>query len=169
MATGVVLIAVSTLFLGIDFWNAYFADLLNVSTSQVRPNVGLPLGDLLSGAPFIGFTLTGIAAAMLIRRAGHDAMGLVVFALLFPGFIFITYQNYGNDPTWLLFMAFLVLAYRPQSGDGEFFGVDLRGAMGVLALVAVLINLPSLYTTAKSPIEHLAFNKERFKPYLSDP
>lgn len=169
LATGVVLVAVFTVFYGIGFWNAYIADLLNVTTSQVRPNVGLALNVLLTGAPFIGFTLTGIAVAMLMRRAGHETMGLVVFVLLFPGFIFITYQNFGNDPTWLVFMAFLVLAYRPEAGFEAVWGVDLRGAMNVTALIAVLINLPSLYTTAKSPIEHFAFDPERFMPYLDDP
>ena len=169
LITGVVLVAVFTAFFGAEFWNAYIADLLNVSSSQVRPNVGLPLSVLLTGAPYIGFTLTGIAGAMLIRRAGHEALGLVVFVLLFPGFIFIAYQNFGNDPTWLLFMAFLILAYRPEAGFGDVLGVDIRAAMSVTALVAVLINLPSLYTTAKSPFEHLAFNKADFIPYLNDP
>ncbi|MEP6319163.1 MAG: hypothetical protein ABJ074_02090, partial [Paracoccaceae bacterium] len=78
-------------------------------------------------------------------------------------------QNFGNDPTWLLFLAFLVLAYRPKTGFATVMGVDLRGAMNVISLVAVLINLPSLYTSALSPIEHFAFDESRFMPFLDDP
>lgn len=169
VGTGVILIALSTVFLGVSFWNAYIADLLNVSRSQVRPNVGVPLADLLSGAQYIGATLTGIAAGMLIRRAGFGAMGLVVVGLLFPGFVYVSYQNFANDPTWLLFVAFLVLVYRPDAGFETVMGVDLRGAMSVVSLVAILVNLPSFYTTALTPIEHLAFDKDRFIPLLDDP
>lgn len=169
LGTGIVLIAILTLYWGIGFWGAYIEDLLNVTQSQVRPNVGLPLDELLSGAAYIGATLVGVAAAMLIRRAGHDAMGMVVFALLFPGFVYIAYQNFGNDPTWLLFMALLVLVYRPAAGFAEVMGIDLRAAMNVLSLLAVLVNLPSFYTTAISPFEHIAFDKARFMPLLNDP
>ena len=168
LGTGIVLIAILTLFWGMGFWGAYIADLLNVTQSQVRPNVGLPLGELLSGAAYIGATLVGVAAAMLIRRAGHDAMGMVVLAFLFPGFIYIAYQNFGNDPTWLLFIALLVLVYRPAAGFAEVMGIDLRAAMNVLSLLAVLINLPSFYTTAISPFEHIAFDKARFMLLLND-
>lgn len=167
--TGVLVVALTTFFLGIAFWTAYIADLLNVTGSEVRPNVGRSIAELLSGPHFIGVTLTGVAVAMLIRRAGHDAMGLVVFALLFPGFIFISYQNFGNDPTWLLFLFFLVLVYRPDVGFGGVMGIDLRAAMSVLSLIALLINLPSLYTTAMSPIANLTFDQDRFMPFLNDP
>lgn len=169
VTTGVILIAASSLVWGVGFWTAYAADLLNVSGSEVRPNVGVPFSELLSGPQFIGITIIGAAASMIIRRAGHEALGLAAFGLLLPGFIYVTYQNFGNDPTWLLFMAFLVLAYRPQEGYARVLGVDVRGIMNVLSLVAVLMNLPSLFTTAVSPLDHLAFEKARFMPFLDDP
>lgn len=169
VVTGVILIAVATVSLGIGFWNAYIADLLNVTQSEVRPNVGLSMAELLSGPHFIAVTLTGIASAMLIRRAGHETMGLVVLVLLFPGFVYISYQNFANDPTWLLFLIFLVLVYRPVAGFGSIGSIDVRAAMGVISLVALLINLPSIYTTALSPIANYSFDEDRFMPFLNDP
>ncbi|MEP6318758.1 MAG: hypothetical protein ABJ074_00020, partial [Paracoccaceae bacterium] len=65
LGVGVALIALTIPILGVDFWNAYVADLLNVTGSDVRPHVGLPLGEMVSGAQYIGATLTGVAAAML--------------------------------------------------------------------------------------------------------
>ena len=169
LVTGVVLILVSTVFLGIAFWGAYYADLLNVARSEVRPNVGLPLSELLSGGQYISATLVGIAAALLIRRAGHDGLALVFIALLFPGFVYITYQNFGNDPTWLLFVAVLVLVFRPERGYADVAGIDIRGAMNVLSAAAILVNLPSFYASALAPLEHLAFDKNRFLPLLEGP
>ncbi|NNE86690.1 MAG: hypothetical protein HKN27_01330 [Silicimonas sp.] len=166
---GVILVGLVTLLLGVGFWQAYLSDLLNVVRSDVRPDVGLPFSELLSGAQYLGVTVTAIFAALMIRRAGHDAMALVVVFLLLPGFMLITYQNFGNDPTWLLFLAFLVLAYRPRSGFAEVLGVDLRAAMNVTALVAVVMNLPSIYTSAIAPLEHFAFDERRFMPFLDDP
>ena len=83
LATGVILVGFATLFLGVGFWNAYLSDLINVSRSEVRPNVGLPLNELLAGPTYLAVTATALAAALLIRRAGHDALALVVLCLLY--------------------------------------------------------------------------------------
>jgi hypothetical protein len=164
---GSVPILAVTLALGPDFWLAYFNDLRLVAGSEVRPYVGVPLGEIVSGPAYLGATLLGIAAIILVRRAGHEAIGTCV-ALLIPGFIYISYQNFGNDPQWLLFLPVLLLALRPSEGSGEVLGIDLRRAMGTTAALAIAVFFPSLVNIALSPINHLAFDKSRFLPMIPE-
>lgn len=164
---GTAVLLAATSILGPDFWIAYLGDLRMVSGSEVRPYAGVSLGEIAAGPAHIGATLIGIATVMLVRRAGPVAIATSV-VLLIPAFLYITFQNFGNDPQWLLFVPVLLLALRPPEGSGEIFGTDLRRAMGVTAIVAVVYFLPSLFNIAMSPVEHLAFDKSRFLPMLPE-
>ncbi|NNE81835.1 MAG: hypothetical protein HKN18_16325 [Silicimonas sp.] len=157
--------AITTLWMGVSFWGGYLGDLQSVTGSEVRSNVGVPLNDIISGALYIGATLVGVASVLLIRRAGHDTMALAIL-LLMPGFIFISYQNFGNDPQWVWILPVLLMSLRPEIGFAALAGVDLRVLMASAAWMAVALNFPSFVNNASSPIEHVAFDKDRFVPML---
>ena len=164
---GGAVVLVATLFLGVDFWMAYLADLRLVSRSTVRPFAGVSLGEIAAGSAYIGATLIGIAMVMLVRRAGHEEIATSI-VLLVPGFLYITFQNFGNDPQWLLFVPVMLLTLRPAEGTATVLGTDLRQAMSGTAIVAVVYFLPSLFNIALSPVDHLAFDKSRFLPMLPE-
>ncbi|MEO1025418.1 MAG: hypothetical protein AAFX07_07665 [Pseudomonadota bacterium] len=162
---GLVVIAAATVYFGPAFWLAYLHDIRVVSSSDVRPFVGVPLSEIIAGPAYVSATLVGLAAIFLIRKSGQDAVKTAV-VLFLPAVIYISYQNFGNDPQWLLFLPVLLLALRPEAGFGAVFGVDLRRAMETTALLAVAVFFPSLFNIAMSPVEHLAFDRERFVPML---
>lgn len=164
---GLFVVLAATVTWGPAFWLAYLHDLRVVSSSEVRPFVGVPLNEIIAGPAYVGATLIGLATVLLVRRAGHEALATAM-VLLVPGFIYISYQNFGNDPQWLLFVPVLLLALRPEAGFSQVLGVDLRRAMGTTAIVALAVFFPSLFNIAMSPVEHLAFDRSRFLPMLPE-
>jgi len=162
---GLVVLAVATVFLGPAFWLAYLHDIQVVANSDVRPYVGVAFNEIVASPVYISATIVGIAAVFLIRKTQHVAVKTAV-VLWLPGAIYIAYQNFGNDPQWLLFLPVLLLALRPEAGFDTVFGFDLRRSMETTALVAVVVFFPSLFNIAMSPFEHLAFDRSRFVPML---
>ncbi len=162
---GLIVVGAVTVAYGPGFWLAYLHDLRVVAGSDVRPFVGVPLNEIIASPAYVGATIIGLAMVMLVRKTEHTAIATSI-VLVLPGFIYISYQNFGNDPQWLLFVPVLLLALRPEAGFGTVFGFDLRRAMESTALVAVAAFFPSLFNIAMSPFEHLAFDRERFVPML---
>jgi len=158
--TGLGVVAILTAWLGIGFWLAYIADLQTVAGSENRSAPGLPLNSILSAPAYLGGSIAAISGVIFLRRAGANIAGLVLL-LLIPGFIYVTYQNFGNDPQWLLLMAFILLANRPDQGDD-------RALITGVALMAIAFATPSFVNLAYSPIRHFNANVERFTPLISD-
>ncbi len=167
LVAGLVVVAVVAAMQGPGFWLAYLADLRLVAGTEFRPNLGTTFGNIVASPMYIGATIIGLAAAMMIRRIVPEATGLAVL-LMVPGFLYIAYQNFGNDPQWLFFLPVLLLALRPATGEGVFFGADLRTAMSVAAVAGFAIFFPSFFNIATSPLAHLSFDKSRFLPMLPD-
>ena len=149
--------------LGPAFWLAYASDLLNVARSEVRPHTGVPFSDIIGAPRFIAVTIVGFLALHFAARAGlrAQALGLI---FLFPGFLFITWQNFGNDPKWLVPLAALLwtLSSFPPVEDHA----DYRQRFRFLAGMAALLFLPSAMTLATSPIKHAAQNAADYEPML---
>ena len=152
-----------TAFYGVDFWFAYLADLQAVASSETRAAPGLPLDQILIAPAYMGITAMGVAGVTLLRQAGAKAGGLVLLTLL-PGFVYVTYQNYGNDPQWLLLFAILVLALRPETDRRAPSGLELRGALGILAVIALTFGAPSFLNMAYSPFRHNAVDTTDYIP-----
>ena len=150
---------------GLDFWLRYVGDLLTVSGSEVRPHAGTPFVELLSQASTIASTAVGLMIYLLISRAGHraEALGLL---LLIPGCFFITYQNFGNDPKWLVPMIALMVVLRPAPGARVVHGMDIHTGLTTLSAAAVLLFLPSAMTLAMSPLRHSAQDISKYEPML---
>ena len=164
---GLIVMAAVTFAYGVPFWFAYLHDLQVVSGSEVRPFVGVPLNEIIASPAYVGATIVGLAAILLVRKTEHLAIRTAI-VLLLPGVIYITYQNFGNDPQWLLFIPVLLLALRPDAGFDTVFGFDLRRAMETTSVAAIAVFFPSLFNIAMSPFEHVAFDRTRFVPMIED-
>ena len=148
---------VVTALAGPAFWGAYLGDLLTVASSESRAAPGLSAVEVLSAPTHLGATLVLLAAVALLRRAGQGAEGALLLAAV-PGFTLITWQNYGNDPQWLPWLALALLALRPGGPRGQ--------PHLAAALVAAALALPSLMNVATSPVRTLSGWAEDGVPLL---
>ncbi len=153
LLAGLVVVGLVTLLAGVDFWAAYIADLRAISGSGIRPRPGVSLAQILTGPGYIAATIILIAAVVFVRQAGRDVSG-VVLLIFAPAFIYVTYQNWGNDPKWLILLPFLLLTLRPQRHMNNGLGWDVGRAMGMVSLLAATLFVPSLYTLSFANIRH---------------
>jgi len=163
---GLAIALVVTIAHGLGFWVAYLRDLQLVSSSEIRPYVGMAFDEIAANPTHLGATLAGIVTALVVRRAMAGAGGFAVL-LLIPGFMYITYQNFGNDPQWLLFVPFLLLALRPKL-EGALFGIEAPKMATVTAISAAVLIFPSFANTALSPVAHLSLDKSAFLPMVPE-
>ena len=166
--TGVAVILGVTFLTGAEFWFAYAQDLITVARSDVRAAPGEPLSAIMGAPAYLGGSLCLIACVILLRQAKVATGGLVLL-LLVPGFFYVTFQNYGNDPQWLLLLAVLVLALRDEAADiVNRWGWKLKDALGVMAAIAFALTVPSFFNLAYSPFRHLNADAADFAPILPD-
>lgn len=156
VVAGLVLAALLSLILGPGHWLAYFGDLTHVAESALRPSPGLPLADLVVSPPYLPSALVALAGVWAIRRAGRAGEGLSLL-LLYGAFVYVTWQNFGNDPLWLMVLAAILVALRPETDrDG------LRRLMTGLALAAAVLVAPLALNHWVSPLRHLFEPPARF-------
>ncbi len=140
---------------GTEYWAAFVADLLAVSGSDVRPQPGPPLRTIITAPAYLGGSLIALGAVILMRQAGEDALGLVLLVLL-PGFIYVTYQNFGNDPQWLMLLAILLLVPSPRPEMLSGLGWNMKQSLVVAAAVAIAFATPSFLNLTFSPFRHFS-------------
>lgn len=163
--TGIAIAAGLTLWLGGDYWIAYINDLRTVAGSTVRPAPGQPFGAVVGAPQYLAGSLVAIFGVILLRQARMQAGGLVLL-LLVPGFFYVTYQNFGNDPIWLLLMPVILLSLRPTGDLKNGFGWPLRSGLTMLAGAAIAVESPSLVNMAYSPLRHLRLDLAEYAPLL---
>ena len=163
LVAGLAVMGVVTLWAGPGIWAAYLGDLLTVARSDVRPQPGKSLEAVATNPAYLAGTMTLFAAVMFLRQAGRMTEGLMLLFLA-PGLIYITYQNYGNDPQWMVLLAMLAAALRPGDGLTNKRGWDLRKALGMVALAALAFGLPSVLNLAYSPLRLLGASEEKTVP-----
>ncbi|MDD9977532.1 MAG: hypothetical protein OXQ30_07315 [Boseongicola sp.] len=159
--TGAVVAIGVTVFLGFGFWTGYVGDLANVAASEVRPYAGVTLTGLISEPSSMIAIALGLCAYLFLSRSGQRNAALALILLL-PGFIYITYQNFGNDPKWLIPFAAAILALRPTEEEYQ----EQVTPLTVVALAAVVLILPSVLTMALSPFRHISQSAELYEPML---
>lgn len=152
LITGLVVVAMMTLALGVDFWLAYIHDLRLVSASPMRTQPTVSLAALLVGPSFLAINLCLLASIVLLRQAGRAAEGIILLVFA-PAFVYITYQNWGNDPKWLFLLAILLLALRPGRHVNNGFGWDVGRMMGLVSVVSFALFLPSLFNLTFSDVQ----------------
>ncbi len=167
-AVGAVAVVLATIaFGGLGFWASYIADLRFVSASEVRPAPGQSLGSLTAAPAYFAGSLCLLAAIIGLRKTQMETNGLLLL-LLAPGFIFITYQNWGNDPKWLILLGFLALGWRSQA-SGEFAGVDGKTFFGGLGVVCFALSMPTLLNLTLSPLRHFSADTNKHVAIAADP
>ncbi len=157
---------VVSVFATLDYWFAYFNDLNEVFASSTRPQPGFSLRSVITAPAYLGASLTLIAAVILLRQAGEMALGLALL-LLAPGFFYVTYQNFGNDPQWLMLLAVLLLVPEPRAELRNTLGWPLPQAMALCAAAAIAFAAPSFLNLAYSPFRHLALDASDYSPMLA--
>ncbi|NNU81251.1 hypothetical protein HMH01_12470 [Halovulum dunhuangense] len=153
--------------LGPGFLLAYADDLVQVATQAKRAYPGRELGDLLASPATLPITALLLTTIVFWRRIGMYREGLLLFVLA-PGLIYITYQNWGNDPQWLFVLGILLLALLPGPDRKPFYGQPPRGVAAVLAVLSFVWLLPSMTNVAFSPLRHLLQEPEDFLPIFND-
>lgn len=146
---------------------AYLGDLQLVVGNPIRPHVGATLSEIIAGPEHLIATLIGLAALLLLRITYTPTTG-AMFLLLVAAFLFVSYQNFGNDPIWLAFLALLLLTLRPESGGDEDIGIDLRLGFTATAIAALVTIFPAAFNMVVSPLKHLSNDPARFVSYLPE-
>ncbi|MBU2865584.1 hypothetical protein [Pacificibacter marinus] len=146
---------------GVDFYLAYIHDLLTVAQSPTRAAPSADFAEVLNGPRFLIGTLVLVLSIIVLRQGRQGRAGLVLL-LLAPGFIYVTYQNFGNDPKWLLFLCVFLLAHRPTRGTRVIFNADARNASAALALVSFALIAPSFQNMITSPMRHFGEVEEGY-------
>lgn len=164
----IALAAATLAFGGIEFWRAYAWDLLATMVSPVRSNPGEDFGSLLGKPAHLPASMATLVAVVYWRKTGRLREGLLLL-LLFPGLVYVTYQNWGNDPVWLFLVAILLLAIPTPDAAREFWGIGARAFGRVLALVFLVIYAPSMINIATSVPRHLGHAASDFAPLFPDP
>ncbi|TCO69174.1 hypothetical protein [Rhodovulum euryhalinum] len=152
LAAGLAVTLAVTMAAGPMIWPAYLGDLGAVASTEVRAYPSASLPDVVAGTAARVGSLLYLAAVILARRAGQARAGLLLLAAA-PGLVYVTYQNFGNDPVWLFFLGLAALALRPVPGGrhaGPGQGLTVAG-WGALLLVA-----PVFMAMAESPLRNLA-------------
>lgn len=166
LLAGLAVALVITLAAGVEFWFAYLADLRTVAGSEVRPQPGESFLGVAGNPAYFGGSLALVAVVIFLRQAGRMTEGMVLLFLV-PAFIYITYQNYGNDPQWLPLLAMFAFVLRPESGETNSLGWDLRQALTITAAMAIAFGLPSAANLTFSPFRHYGLHFDKPRPILS--
>ncbi len=166
VGTSLVFLAVFTLPLGgITYWLGYINDLQTVMTSPTRAQPGLGLNELMVSARHLPGALAMLAAVIFLRQAKLMREGLV-FLLLGFGWMLITYQNWENDPHWMVLAGLLLF---PMAANIELYnnvGWPLRSAIRSVGIILLVLGLPLSYTQLQSVILHNGLNADSFTKTL---
>lgn len=165
MVSGVTLIALTTLFTGLDFWVAYVGDLLRVAASDVRPYPSEPFEAVVGAPAYLAGSVLALVGVVLLRQAGQSGPGLVLLFLV-PAFFYVSYQNHGNDPQWLMFLAVLLLAGVPTLEIRNEFGWDMRTALRVAGAMALALVAASFLNMFYSPFRHAAADTDTYAAFF---
>jgi len=165
LLTGLAVALLVTVLAGPGFWLAYMRDLLWVAGSPVRAAPGAGFGSVVSAPAYLGGSLVALIGVVLLRQAGKATEGMVLLFLV-PGFFYVTYQNFGNDPQWLLLLGIILFAARPSKDVKGSHGWDMHNAVGLAGAAAFAMTLPSAFNLTYSPLRHIGQDESLFAPML---
>lgn len=155
LVAGLAVAALVTGLAGTGFWLAYLRDLQTVASSDIRAAPGESFPVVIAAPAYMGASLALVFAVIFLRQSGRMTEGLALLVLM-PGFFYVTYQNFGNDPQWLLLLAFFAFALRPAPGTVNARGWDMREALRIVGILALAFGMPSAVNLLYSPFRHLA-------------
>lgn len=154
LALGLGALVALTALHGIGYWAGYVGDLREVAGSALRAAPGDSLSELVAAPAHIAATLTLAAAVLVLRRTDRTA-ALLVLAMA-PAAYYVTFQNYANDPLWLILVALVMVQLAPEWRN--------KAAMRGVALAAVVLVLPVMVNLATSVPRHAFQLPGGFRP-----
>ncbi len=163
---GLAVAAVMTMAAGFSFWTAYLHDLQVVAASPIRPQPGQSFWSVAAAPEFLTATMALLAVVIFLRQSERLTEGLAMMALA-PGLIYIVFQNYGNDPQWLILVALLALALRPGPERVNELGWNLRQGLGLASVVLLTLGAGSALNLAYSPLRHLGASTKNTRPLIA--
>lgn len=166
LVAGLAVAGLMTGLAGPGYWGDYLFDLLSVSQSSIRAAPGASLLGVIGAPAFIGPTLALLATVIFLRQADKHTEGLLLLALA-PGFFVITWQNYGNDPQWLVLVAAFALQFRPDPYRHNGMGIPLKAGLTTAAIAALAFTTPSTLNLAFSPLRQAFASSEGMVPMLA--
>ena len=146
LGIGTFALAGFTLWSGLEYWFAYSDDLLATAGSASRAYPGLPIDKMIVAPDHLVGHAAILASIILLRRIGDRVLGLGLL-LLVPGFVYITWQNFENDPVWTAIAGIVLLASSGQSARPN------QGLV-IAAVVLLGVSAPSVVNIAYSPIRN---------------
>ena len=161
VALGVVTLALG----GIEYWMAYARDLLSVAIDSRRKYPGAAYADLISAPKFLPMTVLLLVSIIFLRTNGRKGEGLALL-ILGPGLIYITYQNWGNDPKWLFLLA--IILFTLPVAERAFWGIRGSDFARILACAALLLYAPSMLNILTSSLRHAGVETEDYTPMFLD-
>ena len=161
VGTGLLIAAMITAVHGLSYWDAYLNDLLTVANSDLRAQPGIDFQEVLRSPPYIGATLVVLAMAMILRLQGDNRAALMTLVML-PAGAYITFQNFGNDPQWLMLLALMLGVWATARTDEAQRLVLVGGAVACAAFAT-----PSYMNMAVSPFRHLMIPSSQYTPVLA--
>jgi hypothetical protein len=165
IAAGLVLLGLTTIYTGTAFWLAYIRDLLAVATSEQRAGATLPLMDVIASPAYIPATAVLLVGVVFLRQSGAQTAGMLML-ILAPGLWYVTYQNYENEPQWLILLALLLWALRPDHEVVNRSGWNMRNLVGATSICAAALIAPTVINLGYSPFRHMQAKAENFTPFL---
>lgn len=153
---------------GPAFVVGYSSDLMFVLSAEVRPRPGIAWHSLLAAPAYLPGVLCHLALVVVLRKTGASTEGLLLLALL-PAFAFVTYQNWGNDPKWLIFLGFFALAMTKPAAVQTVFGYRAHSVLAGLAIASFALIAPVLTNMATSPLRNVTALSGDYLPMLADP
>ncbi len=166
VVAGLTVAAIMTAAAGFGFWTAYLHDLQIVAASPIRPQPGQSFWSVAAAPAFLTATMALLAVVIFLRQSERMTEGLAMM-LLMPGLIYIVFQNYGNDPQWLILVALMAFALRPRAGVLNPLGWDLRQALGLAGIVLLTLGTGSALNLAYSPLRHLGAPTKNTRPLIA--
>lgn len=148
---------------GPGYWLDYLQDLLFLARDSARAKPGLDYTAIIANPSYLPGSFCLFISVIALRLFRHKHEGLLLLVLA-PGLYYITYQNWGNDPTWLILLATLLIALRPVAGTAELIGVDLRSWHNGLALAALVLISPSVLNVSYSTLRSAALDRGKMQP-----
>ncbi len=140
------------------YWLDYLNDLWFLAQDSSRAKPGLEFTAVMANPTYLPGSICLFLSVIVLRMFARKDEGLLLFVLA-PGLFYITYQNWGNDPTWLFLMACLMLALRPDTGKSSLFSIDLRSWHNGLALAALVLISPSVLNVTYSTLRSAALDR----------
>ncbi len=147
-----------TLLFGIDFWFAYAGNLLEVAVNSPRPYPDRDMMSTLVAPDRVLGTLAYLLAIVVLRGTGARQQGLALL-ILAPAFVYVMFQNWGNEQKWLVFLGLFLVANMPPADARAYLGIPARKLVtGLLVVIATLI-VPPMLTMSASFLKAPYFNE----------